>query len=34
MLHGFAGMQQITPAAALALRRVAADLATAVFDAP
>jgi acetyl esterase len=30
MLHGFAGMQQITPAAAHALRRVAADLAAAL----
>jgi acetyl esterase len=29
MLHGFAGMQQITPAAALALHAIAADLAAA-----
>jgi acetyl esterase len=30
MLHGFVGMQQITPAAAIALRTVAADLASAL----
>jgi acetyl esterase len=30
MLHGFAGMQQITPAAALALRTIAGDLAAAL----
>ena len=30
MLHGFVGMQQITPAAAIALRTVAADLAAAL----
>ncbi|MDH5226764.1 MAG: alpha/beta hydrolase [Gammaproteobacteria bacterium] len=30
MLHGFAGMQQITPAAAAALRTVAADPAAAL----
>jgi acetyl esterase len=32
MLHGFAGMQQITPAAALALRTIAGDLAAALAE--